>query len=361
MGRLRSHERTRGKISAHNSRHTRRSEEPTMSQFPAIIRDNLFEPEDVPKFEAKLFFEGAKRRQQYEQFGVLLFLATVIATAGVISDSTATVIGAMIIAPLMTPIMATTAALTMGQVRRAGRALLLVVIGVLGVISLSALLGWLYTGIIDFNTNPQILGRASPRVIDLIAALASGAAGAFCMSREDISDSLAGVAIAISLVPPLCVVGLSLQAGQWAAAQGALLLFITNFLAILLAGGAVLAVLGLSRAANVHVTGPYRRTAYLAIGVATVLVAVPLAITGRQVTADYLAQQQSKAVVAAWVAGSGYAGDGVVYQPGAVKVSISGTGEPPAFDKLVTDLRAKLRQPVVVTLRIVPAQEVSSQ
>jgi hypothetical protein len=70
-------------------------------------------PEDLPQFEAKLFFEGAKRRVNLERFAVLLFLSTVIATYGVLGDSTATVIGAMIIAPLMTPIMATAAGLVM--------------------------------------------------------------------------------------------------------------------------------------------------------------------------------------------------------------------------------------------------------
>ena len=133
---------------------------------------------------------------------------------------------------------------------------MLVAIGVIFVVGMSALLGWLYTGIISFGSNPQITGRVSPTMVDLIAALASGAAGAFCMSREDISDSLAGVAIAISLVPPLCVVGLSVQAGHWSDAAGALLLFVTNFLSILLAGGAVLAILGLSRAANARIVGP---------------------------------------------------------------------------------------------------------
>lgn len=80
-----------------------------MSIVSDMFVANRFTPEDVPRFEAKLFFEGARRRRYYEQFGVLLVLATVIATMGVLGDSTATVIGAMIIAPLMTPIMATAA------------------------------------------------------------------------------------------------------------------------------------------------------------------------------------------------------------------------------------------------------------
>ncbi len=328
-----------------------------MSFWSTLIGENTFRPEDVPPFEAKLFFEGATARRKFEQFGILLFLATVIATAGIVSNSTATVIGAMIVAPLMTPIMATTAALTMGQVGRASRALLLVGIGVVTVIALAALLGWLYSGVIDFSNNLQITGRVSPTMVDLIAALASGAAGAYCMSREDISDSLAGVAIAISLVPPLCVVGLSLQAGRMDEAAGSLLLFVTNFLAILLAGGAVLAILGLSKAANARIAGPARRNAYTAIALATLVVCVPLATTGRQATAAFFGQQQSKAVVDAWVAGSGYVNEAVVYNGDKVRVVITGAGEPPPFDGLVSALRTRLRQPVAVTLKIVPAEE----
>lgn len=332
-----------------------------MGVLSSMVRDNQFQPQDVPRFEAKLFFEGERRRRQYEQFGILLFLATVIATAGIIADSTATVIGAMIVAPLMTPIMATTAALTMGQATRAARALALVALGVICVIGLSALLGWLYQGVIDFRNNPQILGRVSPTVVDLIAALASGAAGAFCMSREDISDSLAGVAIAISLVPPLCVVGLSMQAGYPQEAIGAMLLFTTNFLSILLAGGAVLALLGLNKAASALIVGPGRRNAYVAIALATLLVSVPLIATGRRATQNFLGQQQSVVVVDNWLDGSGYISEGVLFQGNMIRVVITGFGEPPQFDSLVQNLRSELRRPVGVTLKVVPAQEFVSQ
>ena len=108
-----------------------------MGVLSDIIRDNKFTPEDVPKFEDKLFFEGAKQRQYRERFGVLLFLATVIATMGILGGSTATVIGAMIVAPLMTPIMATTAALLTGQTERAVRSTVLVAVGVAGVFAVT--------------------------------------------------------------------------------------------------------------------------------------------------------------------------------------------------------------------------------
>src|SRR5262245_10570380 len=214
-----------------------------MRLLDRLLRENRFTPELVPPFERKLFFEGARRRPYLERFGVLLCLSVVIATMGFLGDSTATVIGAMIVAPLMTPIMATAAALVIGRLDRAAASALLVLAGVAAVVGLSWVAGLLYTGVIDFETNSQLAARIAPRTIDLVAALASGAAGAFCMSREDVADSLPGVAIAISLVPPLCVVGLALAVGEWGAASGALLLFVTNALAILLAGGGVLAAL----------------------------------------------------------------------------------------------------------------------
>jgi len=331
-----------------------------MTGLSDVIRENRFTPQDVPRFEAKLFFEGVARRKYYEQFGALLTLATIIATAGVLGDSTATVIGAMIIAPLMTPIMATAAALVTGRMGRAGRSLLLVAVGVISVIGLSWLLGTLYTGAISFDSNSQIQGRISPRVIDLIAALASGAAGAFCMAREDISDSLPGVAISISLVPPLCVVGLSLQAGQWAAAEGAFLLFLTNFLSILLAGGGVLALLGLSRAALVEIKGPARRNAFSVILIAVLLVAVPLTITGRRMAEEARIEGASKVVTTQWVAGTDYEVQRVSAAQDDLTIVIVGHGPQPSFADLVTALQTTLPRPVKVILNVVPVEKMVS-
>jgi uncharacterized hydrophobic protein (TIGR00271 family) len=219
-----------------------------MAGLSTIIEDNKFTPADVPELESKLFFEGDRSRRHLVRFTVLLFLSAVIAVQGVIEDSTATVIGAMIIAPLMNPILATTAALVMGNGPRAWRSFLLVVSGTLGVIVLAAMFGTVAVHIVDFSTNSQITGRVTPRLLDLVVALAAGTAGAFAMSRDDVADSLPGVAVSIALVPPLCVVGISLSAGEWDHTWGALLLFLTNLLSILLAGGAIFALLGLGKA-----------------------------------------------------------------------------------------------------------------
>ncbi|MFW2367776.1 MAG: DUF389 domain-containing protein, partial [Desulforhopalus sp.] len=210
-----------------------------------IIDDNRFTPEDLPKLEEKLFWEGPKKRISLERFAMLLLLSTIIATYGVLKDSTATVIGAMIIAPLMVPIVATAAALVMGDLNRAGKALMVVVVGVTGVVLVAFVCGVIHPIFISFTTNSQITGRVSPSLGDLIVALASGVAGAFAVSRDDVADSLPGVAISISLVPPLAVSGISLSHGEFLAASGSFLLFITNFFSILLAGGLTFVFLGL--------------------------------------------------------------------------------------------------------------------
>jgi hypothetical protein len=116
-----------------------------MTVFSNILRDNRFTPQDLPAFENKLFFKGPRLRPYLVRFTVLLFLSTIIAAFGVVNDSVATVIGAMIIAPLMTPIMATAAAIVMGRMEWSIRSLLLVALGVSLVIITSLLIGAVVT------------------------------------------------------------------------------------------------------------------------------------------------------------------------------------------------------------------------
>ncbi|GAB4459454.1 MAG: hypothetical protein Kow0031_39450 [Anaerolineae bacterium] len=320
-----------------------------------LVGENLFRPQDVPGFENKLFFEGRERRRHLERFTVLLILATVIATYGVLGDSTATVIGAMIIAPLMTPIMATAAALVMGQMNRALQSLLIVVGGVATVIFLSWLIGTIYGGVISAAYNSQIAGRINPRMVDLFAALASGAAGAFAMSRDDVADSLPGVAISISLVPPLCVVGLLLSVGDMANAMGAMLLFITNFLSILLAGGGVLGLLGLNQAAMIEVAGTARRNAFLVVLVGVTLVAIPLGITSAKITREAILQQQVHKIVENWIVGTEFDLKSVEVNGVNVEVLLTGPNMPVPSAELAAQLSQGFDENVIVSLELVPS------
>jgi uncharacterized hydrophobic protein (TIGR00271 family) len=240
---------------------------------------------DLDEIADKLWFDREGGRDPYVRFGVLLVLSVVIATGGVMTDSTATVVGAMIVAPLMTPIMASALAVVTGDGRRLARSLAIVAIGVATAVGLSFVIAWASPLVIDATTNSQVSGRISPSLTDLLIALASGAAGAFALSRRNVSDALPGVAIAISLVPPLCVVGVMLANDDPSASAGAMLLFLTNFLAILVAGGGLLAIMGYGRK-GLALEGHHRRRAWIVVAVATIVIAIPLAITGLRIARD---------------------------------------------------------------------------
>ena len=322
-----------------------------------IVHDFKIRPADVPRIESQLFFDGANQRLDLERFATLMFFATWIATYGVIGDSTATVIGAMLIAPLMTPILATAAAVVTGQMPRAGRALLTVAGGVIGAIVLAWLIGTIYhSGVISVSANSQIVSRTSPRLVDLYGALGAGAVGAFATSRKDIAASLPGAAIAIALVPPLAVVGLTLSQGAWSDAWGAMLLFLTNFFAILLAGGAMLALLGLSAAATSELDGNARRRAFIAITVGTLLVAIPLAATSINVARSALLQTSAKAAAQDWVDGTTYDVNSVGSTADGVLVRVAGEGDPPPTSELLAAMQERMERETAVRLEIVPEQ-----
>ncbi len=328
-----------------------------MGLLANIVRDNKFTLEDIAPFEEKLFFEGAERRVNLERFAVLLLLSTVIATYGVLGDSAATVIGAMIIAPLMTPIMATAAALVMGDMKRAGASIVVVLGGVLGTIFTAWFIAtFLNTTVISFASNSQIIGRISPNLTDLSVALACGAAGAFAMSRSDVADSLPGVAISISLVPPLAVVGIALSQANWQDAWGALLLFLTNFLSILLAGGGTLALLGLSAASTETMRSSARRRAFFYIALGVIIVAIPLGITSYQVARESRAEVQAKRFAQQWLDQTSYEVNKINAHESQIEIIITGSGDLPPLPDLGSDLRATLDPEVQLKLNIVPSQ-----
>jgi uncharacterized hydrophobic protein (TIGR00271 family) len=329
----------------------------TDSDARTLARKVSFDPGYLQEFEAKMFIEGPQTARRLTNFFVLLLLATVIATYGVLSASTASVIGAMIVAPLMGPIMATAAAVVMGSSRRALRSLGLVAAGVASVILLSILLTAVVPPVtISFTENGEIASRISPGLYALLTALAAGAAGAYIMGRAEIADSMGGVAIAISLVPPLCVVGISLSQGEWAAAAGAMLLFLTNFLAILLAGGLVFVLAGLGRLAVTEAHARVRRRAFALIVAGTLLVAVPLTFSAYRAVTGATDNGKATAVVQAWLAGTPDRVVAVNVNDRIVMVTVEGPGETPSTQELANQLATALDRAIVVNLRVMPSR-----
>jgi len=174
---------------------------------------------------------------------VLLVLSTIIATAGLISDSAAVVIGAMLVAPLMNPVMAAAGAVIMGWPHRFYQALMLLAAMAAGSLLLSSLLTLISPEL--FIMPEQVLARTRPTYWDLLIALAAGSAGAYTITRKE-SSAIPGVAVAVALLPPLASTGILLTSGEPELALRALVLFLTNFVAMVLAGAVTFAAVGVS-------------------------------------------------------------------------------------------------------------------
>ena len=251
-----------------------------------------------------VFFEGPDTDRRLSRFWLLMPLSAVIAAAGVVSDSTATVIGAMIVAPLMVPIQGTMLAAVLGDRRNLLRSVGLVVAGAGTAVAVGWLLGAIVPGVVDAQNNAQVAARVNPTLVDLLAAIATGAVGSIALVRRDISDTLPGVAIAISLVPPLAVVGLTLEAHRWGQAGGATLLFVTNVAAILGVGTVVMALYRVHRMSPQHGSAASRalnrRNAVLVIAALAVIVVVPLTSTSVTIAHQNARETAVTAAVDAW-------------------------------------------------------------
>lgn len=329
--------------------------------MPSITTD------DYARIRDAVFFEGSARHRKLSRFWVLLLLAGLIATAGVIADSTATVIGAMIVAPLMVPILGVVFAIAIGSRANLVRSVLLVVTGAAAVVALAYLVGALAPIDVLAPSNTQVAGRVNPRFIDFIAALATGAVGAFALVRDDVADTLPGVAIAISLVPPLAVVGLTLEAGAGDQARGALLLFLTNVAAILVTGVAVMTVYRVrhtSQAATLAdaagIDGPAIRSRYpvALVVVLALVIAVPLVAASRRLTASALATDRVARVAEDWVHGTEWQVVQVQYRDGRVVVRALGPLPAPSSQDLRRRLDRAGEAGTDVALELVPEQRV---
>jgi uncharacterized hydrophobic protein (TIGR00271 family) len=209
-------------------------------------------------------------------FWIMLVMSAVIAISGVIGDSTATVIGAMIVAPLSIPILGVALGVVTGRGPLLGRSLLLVVSGVVVVVALGFLFAQLLPNPVNVLSNAQVVGRTSPKLMDLTAAIATGLVAAIAITRRDVGDVLPGVAIAISLVPPLGVVGVCLGSHAPALAGGAFVLFASNVVAMIITSTIVLLIAGY--AGDADPATMRRGRAYLLLGAALVLVAIPMVL-----------------------------------------------------------------------------------
>lgn len=166
-----------------------------------------------------------------------------IATLGLITNSAAVIIGAMVIAPLMLPIRGLAYGALTGNILLFRKGLIAIIFGTLLSIGLAYTLE-LVIGISTFET--EVLSRSKPTLLDLGIAVMAGSISGYAKVKPKISGSLVGTAIAVALMPPICVIGLGLASSNWSLSQGAVLLYLTNLLGITLACMLTFVIMGYS-------------------------------------------------------------------------------------------------------------------
>lgn len=199
---------------------------------------------------------------------VLMILSTILATVGLFLNSSSVIIGAMILAPLMAPIISLAMGLLRYDRKLFRNSCWKIGLGILLALFTAALLT-LVSPYQPFTGEMQ--GRLNPTVLDLIVAIAAGIAGAYTKSFKEILHSLAGVAIAVALVPPLAVAGIGLGRLDPLFFSQAFLLFGTNLIGIILAATITFRVLGFSPVVR-------DKRAVLIVSLFLVLIAIPLSM-----------------------------------------------------------------------------------
>ncbi len=315
--------------------------------LPALSRDEQL---DVRQMLARDSRPGV-------DYFVLIVLSCVIASLGLLMDSPALVIGAMLVAPLMSPVLGFALGLVEGDLRL----LRLSVEAVFKGATLAALVA-AFVGVLSplKIVTPEMLAQSRPNLLDMAVALASGMAGAYAVARKDVSAALPGVAIAATLTPALATMGVGASGGDFRVAAGALLLFVTNIAAIVLAAGLVFLVLGMRPGSWGEESKRQLRQRLIAILLALLVVAVPLALIMVGVVRDAGLEREARDVLSREL--SGIDGELVAVeierQDGYVLVAATaraaGTPSQDEVDRLAAVVSEELDRTVWLEMAILP-------
>jgi uncharacterized hydrophobic protein (TIGR00271 family) len=300
---------------------------------------------------------------------MMMVLSTSLASLGLLADSTAVVIGAMLVAPLMGPLVAAGFALVQGNLSMFRNSLIVTVIG-LGIgFAASLIFGVLNPG---FEPTLEIEARGNPDLLDLGIAFFSGMTAAYATGRSDVMTTLAGVAIAAALVPPLAVVGISLTHGSPEISFNAAILLITNLVAIILGAAVVFRLFDVH--ISLHVSGMpiWVRRVTILLSLSVAFLAAPLVIhmiegrrTGQNRPLEYPVAPKVRQAVQQYI--EKWPGVELITQgrnsvepeAGITVILMSEKGLPPEFEKNLISVIHKARgdQPVVRIFPILAARQ----
>jgi uncharacterized hydrophobic protein (TIGR00271 family) len=301
---------------------------------------------------ADLFPEEAAFRRSIQTYTVLLALSGLLAAFGLFQDSTASIIGAMLVAPLGGAIMAFAGALVTGRTRWQTITLLQIVLGSLMVIAIGYVVSWVLPD--PLTLTPAMAARTSPGLLDLGVALAAGAAGAYVADRQTGTDALPGVAIAVALVPPLATVGICAELGRWNDAGGAMLLFLTNFSGIVVIASILFVVFGNAPTMEQLRERHRLRIGFLAAMATLIVIAIPLAIHSYSSARAAILGARGAPIVEAWIAGRDLEVTKWSIDGDKVTIALAGAAIPPSAQVLAEQLAQSFGDPVSLELRYTP-------
>lgn len=305
-----------------------------------------------------LFPEGETYRRSIRTYVVLLTCAAFIATFGLYADSVAAIIGAMVVAPLGGAIMAVGGSLATGRIEWQGRTIVQVALSAVWVIAIGFAVSLVIPN--PLEPNPSIDARTHPGLLDLGVAVAAGVAGAWVTVRRTGTDALPGVAIAVSLVPPLAVVGISMELGRLDDAAGALELFLTNVISIVLAAVIVFVI---ARATpdrtSVREHARLRRGLILAV-IGLAVVTIPLAWRATDTVIETVRVTTAAPVVSDWIGDRDLTVSDYVVDGSNVTIELVGPDAPPDPQPLAAALSDAWGIPVSLEVGWIARQDSSA-
>tara|TARA_R100001369_G_scaffold26921_1_gene48628 strand:- start:22367 stop:24235 length:1869 start_codon:yes stop_codon:yes gene_type:complete len=287
-------------------------EELTQRKMPFLPRATTEEFQEL----FKVLKENAKLSSS---FLVMMILATLIATFGLFGDSSPVIIGAMILAPIIAPIVSFSMGMVRYDTNMLKTGIVTILIGTLVALIFAAAVSIIIP--LKILTN-EINARLTPNLLDMGIAVASGIAAAYAHAKEGIAKSLAGVAIAVALVPPLAVAGIGIGWWDWEVFSGAFLLYLTNLAGIIMFAGITFLLLGFA---------PFKRARMGLIYtlVIIVLVMVPLSLSFNRIK-----------------------------QEARITSKLEGT----KFDKIyLRDVKVRTGKPIMVSLKLVSAEAIEAE
>jgi uncharacterized hydrophobic protein (TIGR00271 family) len=309
------------------------------------------------QFEVGQAIRNGVRRQQ--DFYTMIVLSAIIAALGLLLNSPAVIIGAMIIAPLMSAIEGVSLGIVEGDTPLLKEGARTATGGALVAVTIGLIIGWLIPG---SEPTAEIMGRAQPNLLDLGVALAAGGAAAYALCRKEVAAALAGVAIAVALVPPLATIGIGLSMLRFDIAGGATLLFATNLAAIVAASALVYLLLGFNPPeTQKRQRRVLRRSLWGATGLLLTVTLILAALTWQVVRETQFARTVETAIqaeLAAWPGAElvsleqSHDRQGIIH----LDLTLAYSGELTSYDVfgVQNGLAERFQRPVAVSVMMIP-------